>query len=449
MKKPFHFPFFLSLFLFFLISGLSHSTFAQKHGNRIQFEKLSGTSLDYKFILDFYYDPGAIVKDSINTQCGKYAQKIYDSTFCGYRHVKYAVDCHFPQSTGSYNFSITDSSNTKLGKNFNPINLKKYVYSQSGLVISSHPIINKVSPTFSNLHGFKTPKGETFRMVLQDNETENDSLAYRILPLDSAPSYFLPGTVKINSHTSEFVWETPDSNGVYQFAILGEEYKKVANSWFKMGYTINQFSVEVTNNTPKGKLTPDNWKKNSENFYEYQLTPGDSITLNWQFENIDADTYWLDVYGTLFHKAGSNASTITHNSNTINGTFKWKATSSDVSFKPYNLNFVVTQVKGSECITRHLPVTVWVKDTTVSVHEYSASNIELLVYPNPTKDIVQVQWTTGKANSIQLFNIGGQLVHEKIISSQRSTAFHNLSSGIYFLKLNTTKGAIVQKLVVQ
>ncbi|MCB9196416.1 MAG: T9SS type A sorting domain-containing protein [Flavobacteriales bacterium] len=79
-------------------------------------------------------------------------------------------------------------------------------------------------------------------------------------------------------------------------------------------------------------------------------------------------------------------------------------------------------------------------DITENVEE------EILVYPNPTSDLINIK-TTEQNAQLSLFDINGKLVYQSTISNNHtlSTQSIGLTKGIYFVRVNdTTKKIIIQ-----
>jgi len=81
-------------------------------------------------------------------------------------------------------------------------------------------------------------------------------------------------------------------------------------------------------------------------------------------------------------------------------------------------------------------------------------NSSIKVYPNPTRDIITLNYTLNNSSTvtIRLINIQGQIIQE--ITKEKSSGFQsdkvnlsNQSSGIYFLSLNTNAGNYTSKVV--
>nr|MBP6759477.1 T9SS type A sorting domain-containing protein [Flavobacterium sp.] len=79
------------------------------------------------------------------------------------------------------------------------------------------------------------------------------------------------------------------------------------------------------------------------------------------------------------------------------------------------------------------------------------SKNDFLVYPNPTNDSVSVTLPNEpNVKTIAVFNILGQKVLEKTISTQSPTiSLKNLNSGIYFYKIESNNFSKNGKIIKQ
>lgn len=69
------------------------------------------------------------------------------------------------------------------------------------------------------------------------------------------------------------------------------------------------------------------------------------------------------------------------------------------------------------------------------------------IYPNPTSDVVNLK-SDFTIRSIQVYDIQGRILITKLLSEENTSVdLSNYSSGIYYLKINTDKGAKTEKLV--
>ncbi|MPN37566.1 hypothetical protein SDC9_185086 [bioreactor metagenome] len=66
------------------------------------------------------------------------------------------------------------------------------------------------------------------------------------------------------------------------------------------------------------------------------------------------------------------------------------------------------------------------------------------IYPNPATDIFTID-TADKIISVELFNTLGQKV--QTFKAEKVNPIEKLSSGVYFVKIQTDKGEVIEKLV--
>jgi PKD repeat protein len=110
----------------------------------------------------------------------------------------------------------------------------------------------------------------------------------------------------------------------------------------------------------------------------------------------------------------------------------------------YNVTLKVWNAFGS---INTLVKTGYIYVGGVGVDELSQSAIK--VYPNPVKDVMNVE-TGSNIQSIQLFNVTGQMVVNKQVDGKTVTlSTSSLKAGIYMLKVVTENGTIERKVVVQ
>ncbi len=77
---------------------------------------------------------------------------------------------------------------------------------------------------------------------------------------------------------------------------------------------------------------------------------------------------------------------------------------------------------------------------------------DVMMYPNPTSDTLQVSITNNKIKNINIYDIKGNIVLSKsnISASEKILQLNNLKSGIYIVKVTSEDGkSIVQKLVIK
>ncbi len=89
----------------------------------------------------------------------------------------------------------------------------------------------------------------------------------------------------------------------------------------------------------------------------------------------------------------------------------------------------------------------------VGSEEIAFSNSQLKLYPNPAQAEVNVLIIGGEATltQVDVLDITGKLVHSERVNnlSRSSINTNNLNAGIYMIRVSTTKGSAVQKLIVE
>ena len=91
---------------------------------------------------------------------------------------------------------------------------------------------------------------------------------------------------------------------------------------------------------------------------------------------------------------------------------------------------------------------LWILENDLKLRTYNIANIETIIYPNPTKDIVSISNQNSIINRISISNLSGKLLFSKIINEYSySLDFGDFVNGIYFLEVQTGKDILVKKLI--
>ena len=93
---------------------------------------------------------------------------------------------------------------------------------------------------------------------------------------------------------------------------------------------------------------------------------------------------------------------------------------------------------------------VFTLQQVLSVDENSFEN-SIVIYPNPNEGQIQISNSGNHIlRSAEIFAVNGKKVKVfNQINDQNKLEFDSLMSGLYFLKLNSDKGSIVQKLIIK
>lgn len=83
---------------------------------------------------------------------------------------------------------------------------------------------------------------------------------------------------------------------------------------------------------------------------------------------------------------------------------------------------------------------------TVGVHEIGKNEIQ--IYPNPAKENVIVEGAT--RGVIELLDLNGQVIKQVIVSDEKTSIdISKLTEGVYLIKIITSEGTVVRKLLKQ
>lgn len=89
---------------------------------------------------------------------------------------------------------------------------------------------------------------------------------------------------------------------------------------------------------------------------------------------------------------------------------------------------------------------IWDPDCNLGVNDPSAA--EVILYPNPAKEVLNINTTTNSFNSYQLTDMMGKAVGSGPISSAQTTIeLSNLANGVYILQLTGEKNVTKRKIV--
>lgn len=96
---------------------------------------------------------------------------------------------------------------------------------------------------------------------------------------------------------------------------------------------------------------------------------------------------------------------------------------------------------------------LWKSDiynASLNVNEYEINNIS--VYPNPTSDEINIKWNKSNDVTLRLFNTTGRLIlyqkNQNLIEPYKINT-SKLSSGIYYLKINTQESSTTKKIIIK
>lgn len=86
---------------------------------------------------------------------------------------------------------------------------------------------------------------------------------------------------------------------------------------------------------------------------------------------------------------------------------------------------------------------------TLSIEDVENASNNILVYPNPTSDILNLKYSQ-IISDIEVLDINGRLILKSPINAKETTVNLNyLQNGIYILKINSEYGTITKKIIIE
>ena len=79
-------------------------------------------------------------------------------------------------------------------------------------------------------------------------------------------------------------------------------------------------------------------------------------------------------------------------------------------------------------------------------------NVNVMIYPNPAKDVVRLSTDNGQQTTVRVYNVMGILVGTRLATSETDEIEINVSDynpGVYFFNIQTENGSVTKKIVVE
>lgn len=150
--------------------------------------------------------------------------------------------------------------------------------------------------------------------------------------------------------------------------------------------------------------------------------------------------------------------TVQHDYRRVFGTIlqDWFGTSNqtlDLSFYDHSTNTGFTNNKIADLIKSQYAIpSSCFANTTLSTERFEKIS-EVMVYPNPTSELITITvQSSNEIHSTSLFSLDGKFIanyKNPQINNQFSINVQNLSSGFYYLKIETSNGPISKKIIVR
>ncbi len=170
-------------------------------------------------------------------------------------------------------------------------------------------------------------------------DPDGDSLSYDLVVCagelgEPIAGYTFPNGITINAVTGDLIWDSPQQQGEYNFAIRVIEWRRLEDgSYIPVGYTIRDMQVTV--------LPCNNNPPIVETIVEICVAAGDTLEFLVEAWDPDGDPVTLTGTGGPLEQPISPAtfSQPTSSQDTARSTFRWIPQCSHVQIQPYTMSF--------------------------------------------------------------------------------------------------------------
>ena len=118
-----------------------------------------------------------------------------------------------------------------------------------------------------------------------------------------------------------------------------------------------------------------------------------------------------------------------------------------VDFPTQDSRYMVEAVDSNGCAEKE-DIWVYVDSCNTSVNELF--NNQLKIYPNPTSDKVNIELPKGIVVNINLTDLKGRVIHQrKNVLKYHIFNTKDLAKGTYLIKIESTEGEYIRKLLIE
>ncbi len=300
-----------------------------------------------------------------------------------YRKNTYLGYHTFPGS-GSYTIIMSDPNRNDGVENIPgsveiPFTIKTTIKIDALLGTNSTPIL-----TYNPID--KAAVGNLFIHNPGAYDPDGDSLSYKLSTCLGEygleiPGYTLPpasDSIYVDEITGDLIWNTPTQVGIYNIAMLIEEWRKGV----KIGQIVRDMQIEVveSDNTPPDIIANDN----------YCVTAGDSLTFDVTATDVDNDYITLSATGGPFMLDVSPADFNTTSAlGTVTSTFSWYTNCQHVREQPYSVIFRAQDHNSDVNLVylRNVNITVICPAPVLDSLEPTNNSIKLYWHPTPCQNL--------------------------------------------------------------
>ena len=244
---------------------------------------------------------------------------------------------------------------------------------------------------------------------------------------------------------NSMVFNNVDANNTYHIQITSIDCMDYDLYGWSQGFSSqndaepNNSQAEATSisfdQNYQGQLSFYNSGNDSQDFYAFTLTEIDDVEfiLN-AFEGLDSN-----VILTLYDSTGSSIFSLTHDG------INTARTSNLVNLNPDTYYFIISE-SNNQTGSYEFKVT---PQATLGIENINFEN-EVSLYPNPTKNAINIKLNNYQNVSVALYDLGGRLILEQELNSEISTVnISHLQNGMYLLKINANNQSITKRVIKQ
>jgi len=284
-----------------------------------------------------------------------------------------------------------------------------------------HPVLANTIFVGFNFVYKSTDKGENWNAASQDFGGKLDHL--KISPSNPQIMYAADSDTGMMYKTVDggaTNWATipaPGGNSVNSIAIHPTDPNKVA---------VASISAENVYVSTDGGATWVSYKKNLPNF--------NALAVVW--DDNGADALYVGMNYGIHYIDNNLANWLPYSNNLPNvriSELEINSTTSKIYASSYGRGLWVSQIQ----------------DSNLGVESALASN-NVQIYPNPTNSEINISMATSAEVDIRIFDLSGKLLvyeADRMIENAHSVDVSALTSGIYFIRINSESGEVTKKII--
>lgn len=291
------------------------------------------------------------------------------------------VGIHTYPGTGVYQLVVEDPNrNYGVGNIPNSVNvpfsIKTTMLIDSELGVNSTPVLLSDPIDKANV-------GEIFIHNPTAYDPDGDSLSYKLTVCTGAdgkeiPGYTLPeasSTFTIDEITGDMTWDAPVEVGIYNVAILIEEWREGV----KIGKVIRDMQIEVHES--------DNSAPQISDVKDICVEAGDTVEFTVKVTDADNDNLTLNAIGGVFEVNNPAQFNTKTGLGTVSSNFTWNTACNHVRLTSYQASFKVTDSNSEVDL-------VDISTVEITVVGPAPENIQL----KPTSNSIELNWDKSRCS---------------------------------------------------